>query len=157
MARLLCILLITNFGAVTAAETSYFSFAEGFTPGSGQVLEIGYRVYTAPMLTEIAASGVLVERLEVWPKEIYLKAGATFSLQHLQITAFGADGNIQEHVPLTLLFEGPAELLDFEDFITYGDDIRAARSGQAKIRITSVLPSSSGGLARESILLVVRP
>ncbi len=149
-------LLITDFGAVTAAETSYFSFAEGFTPGHGQVLEIGYRVYTAPMLTEIAATGVLVERLEIWPEEIYIRAGATFSLQHMQITAFGPDGNIQEHVPLSLLLEGPAELLDFEGFITYGDDIRAAGPGQARIWITSLLPSSSGKYARKSILLVVR-
>ena len=94
MARLLCILLIADFGVVAAAETSYFSFAEGFTPCHGQVLEISYRVYTAPMLTEIAATGVLVERLEIWPKEIYQKAGATFSLQHLQIATFGPDGNI---------------------------------------------------------------
>ncbi len=156
MARLLCILLITNFGAVTAAETSYFSFAEGFTPGHGQVLEIGYRVYTAPMLTEIAASGVLVERLEIWPKEIYPKAGATFSLQHLQITAFGPDGNIQEHVPLTLDLEGPAELLDFKDFMVFGDEIRAVKPGQAKIWITSILPTSGGEPARESILVAVR-
>lgn len=156
MARLLCILLITDFGAVTAAETSYFSFAEGFTPGHGQVLEIGYRVYTAPMLTEIAASGVLVERLEIWPAAIHIMAGATFSLQHMQITAFGPDGNIEEHVPLSLLLEGPAKLLDFEDFITYGDEIRATGPGQAKIWITSLLPSSSGKYARKSILLVVR-
>jgi hypothetical protein len=156
MARLLCISLLTSLGVAAAAETSYFSFAEAFTTGHGQVLEIGYRVYTAPMLTEIAATGVLVERLEIWPAEIYIKAGATFSLQHMQITAFGPDGNIQEHVPLSLLLEGPAELLDFEGFITYGDDIRATGPGQAKIWITSLLPSSSGKYARKSILLVVR-
>jgi hypothetical protein len=156
MNRLLCISLLATLGAVAAAETSYFSFAEAFTPRHGQVLEISYRVYTAPMLTEILASGVLVERLEIWPAEIHVMAGATFSLQHLQITAFGPDGDIQEHVPLTLNLEGPAELLDFEDFITYGDDIRATRRGQAKIWITSVVPSSKGEYARESILLVVR-
>jgi hypothetical protein len=109
------------------------------------------------MLTEILASGVLVERLEIWPAEIRLKSGATFSLQHLQIAAFGPDGTIQEHVPLTLDLEGPAELLDFEDFITFGNDIRAVQSGHAKIWITSVVPSSSGEHARESILLVVTP
>jgi hypothetical protein len=157
MARLLFILSFTSLGTAIAAETSYFSFAEGFTPRNGQVLEVGYRAYTAPILTDILASGELVERLEVWPAELYLKAGATLPLQHLRISAFGPDGNIQEHVPLTFLFEGPAELLDFEDFITYGDDIRATWSGRAKIWITSVLPSSSGEHARESILLVVRP
>jgi hypothetical protein len=155
MTRLLCISLLTSFGAVTAAETSWFSFAEAFTPRHGQVLEVGYRVYTAPMLTEILDSGVLVERLEVWPAEIRLQAGATFSLHHFQITAFGPDGDIQEHVPLSLDLEGPGDLLDFEDFITFGNDIRATRPGQARIWITSVVPSESGEYARESILLVV--
>jgi hypothetical protein len=156
MTRFLCIALLTSRVAVTAAETSWFSFAEAFTPGQGRALEISYRVYTAPMLTEILATRVLVERLEIWPAEIHVRAGATFSLQHLQINAIGPDGNIQDRVPLTLDLEGPAELLDFEDFITFGYDIRAARPGQAKIRITSVVPSASGEHARESILLVVR-
>ena len=156
MTRLLCIALLTSLGIATAAEMAWFSFAEAFTPGHGQALELSYRVYTAPMLTEIQASGVLVERLEIWPAEIHLKAGATFSLQHLQITAFGPDGNIQEHVPLTLDLEGPGELLDFEDFITFGNDIRATRPGQAKIWITSLVPSTSGEYARGSILLVIR-
>ena len=157
MIAFLQILLLSSLGVLTTAETSYFSFAEAFTPRHGEVLEVGYRVHTAPMLTEILASGVFVERLKIWPAEIYVKAGATFSLKHLQITAFGPDGNIQEHVPLTLDLEGPAELLDFEDFITFGDEIRASRSGQAKIWITSGAPSTNGEHARESILLVVRP
>ena len=157
MVRIPCIALIASFSIVTAADTSYFSFAEAFTPGYGQALEVGYRVYTAPMLTEIQASGIVVERLEIWPTEIHIKAGATFSLQYLQITAFGPDGNVQERVPLALDLEGPAELFDFEDFITFGTDIRAVRSGQAKIRITSLMPSSDGQHARGSILLVVSP
>ena len=156
MTRFLCISLITSLGAVGAAEKSWFSFAEAFTAGHGRALEISYRVFTAPMLTEILATGVLVERLEIWPAEIHLKTGATFSLNNLQIAAFGPDGNIHEHVPLTLDLEGPADLLDFEDFIAFGTDIRAARPGQANIRITSVVSSSNGDYARESILLVVR-
>lgn len=155
MTRFLCMALLTSFGVANATETSWFSFAEAFTSQHGQVLEIGYRVYTAPMLTEIQASGVRVERLEIWPAEIHLKMGATFSLQQLQITAFGPDGDIQEHVPLTLDLEGPGDLLDFEDFITFGNDIRATRPGQARIWITSVIPSQSGDHARESILLLV--
>jgi hypothetical protein len=155
MTRILCIALLASSAAVTAAETSWFSFAEAFTPRHGQVLEVAYRVYTAPMLTDILDSGVLVERLEIWPAEIHVGTGATFSLQHLQITAFGPDGDIQEHVPLTLDLEGPADLLDFEDFISFGHDIRATRPGQAKIWITSLVPSQSGEHARESILLTV--
>ena len=64
MTRLLCFALITSLGVVAAAEAAWFSFAEAFTPHHGQVLEVGYRVYTAPMLTEIQESGILVERLE---------------------------------------------------------------------------------------------
>ena len=77
------------------------------------------------------------------------------SLKDLQITAFGPDGNIQERAPLSLDLQGPADLLEFEDFITYGNDIRAIRAGQAKIWMTSVMPSSTGDHAQASINLVV--
>ncbi len=155
MARLLCILSITALGSVVAAETPYFRIAEAFTPSHGQELEVSYRIYTTPILSEMQASGVLVERLEISPSEIRLEVGETYSLHQLRITAFGPDGNIQKHVPLTLDLEGPAELLDFEDFKVSGDEIRAAQSGQAKIWITSVVPSLSGENARQSILVVV--
>jgi len=62
---------------------------------------------------------------------------------------------IQKPVPLTLDLEGPAELLDFEDFKVSGDELRAAQSGQAKSWITSDVPSLSGESARQSILVVV--
>jgi hypothetical protein len=93
MVRILCFALFTNLGIAAAAETAYFSFAEAFTAGDGQALEVSYRVYTAPMLTELQASGLLVERLEIWPTKIHLKAGTSLSLRDLQITAFGPDGN----------------------------------------------------------------
>lgn len=156
MARILYFALLASLGIAAAAETAYFSFAEAFTAGDGQALEVSYRVYTAPMLSDIKASGVLVERLDVWPTEIILASGTTLPLQHLQITAFGPDGNIQERAPLTLNLQGPADLFDFEDFIAYGTGIHAVRSGQAKIWITSVMPSSTGEYAKESIQLVVR-
>ncbi len=155
MVRLLCILSITALGGVIAAETPYFRIAEAFTSSHGQQLEVSYRVHTAPILFEILASGVLVERLEISPAEIRLEVGETLSLQQLRMTAFGPDGNIQEHVPLTLDLEGPAELLDFEEFKVYGDEIRAAQSGQAKIWITSGVLSLSGENIRQSILVVV--
>lgn len=156
MARILFVALIASLGAAAGVETKRFNFAEAFTSGAGQALQIGYRVFTAPMLTDISASGILVERLEVWPEEIRVKGGASFSLQHLQITAFGPDGNVAERVPLTLDLEGPAELLEFEEFITYGHDIRATRSGVATIWVTSVLPATGGEYASGSIRLVVR-
>lgn len=156
MVRILCFALFAIPGIAATAETAHFSFAEAFTAGDGQALEVSYRVYTAPMLTELQASGILVERLETWPAEIHLKVGATLSLRDLQITAFGPDGNIQERAPLTLNLQGPAELFDFEDFITYGNDILAVRAGQAKIWIKSVMPSSTGDYAEASIELVVR-
>ena len=155
MVRLLCLLSITALGGVNAAETSYFRIAEAFTPRHGEELEVSYRIYTAPILYEILAGGVLVERLEISPLEIRLKVGETFSLQQIRITAFGPDGNIREYVPLTLDLEGPAEMLDFEDFMVFGDEIHAAQSGQAKIWITSVVPSSGGEVASQSILVVV--
>ncbi len=155
MARLLCILSITALGCVIAAETPYFRIAEAFTPSHGQELDVSYRVHTAPILSEILASGVFVERLEISPAEIRVGVGETFSLQQLRITAFGSDGNIQVHVPLMLDLEGPVEMLDFEAFKVSGDEIRAAQSGQAKIWITSAVPSLSGENIKRSILVVV--
>jgi hypothetical protein len=155
MARLLCIVSLAAIGCVVAAEAPYFSFGEAFTPSDGQELEVGYRAYTAPTLSEILASGVRVERLEVSPLEIRLEVGETYSLRQLRITAFGPDGNIQEHIPLTLDLEGPGELLDFEDFRVYGDEIRAAQPGQAMIWVTSVVPSLNGENIKQSIVVVV--
>ncbi len=155
MARLLSILSLIVLNGAIAAENSYFTIAEAFTRGHGQEFEVSYRVYTAPMLTEILARGMVVERLEISPVEIRVEAGETFSLKQLRITAFGPNGNIQERVPLSFDLEGPAEMLDFEDFIVYGDEIRAAQAGQAKIWITSNVPSSSGENVKLSILVVV--
>ncbi len=155
MVRLLSILSVIVLNGAIAAESSYFTIAEAFTPGSGQEFEVDYRVYTAPMLTEILARGMVVERLEISLAEIRVEVGETFSLKQLRITAFGPNGNIQERVPLSFDLEGPAEMLDFEDFIVYGDEIRAAQAGQAKIWITSIVPSSSGKNVRQSISIVV--
>jgi len=155
MVRLLSILSVIVLNGAIAAESAYSTIAEAFTSGSGQDFEVGYRVYTAPMLTEILARGMMVERLEIMPAEIRVEVGETFSLKQLRITAFGPNGNIQEHVPLSIGLEGPAEMLDFEDFIVYGDEIRAAQAGQAKIWITSIVPSSSGENVRQSISIVV--
>ncbi len=155
MVRLLSILSVIVLNGAIAAESAYSTIAEAFTSGSGQDFEVGYRVYTAPMLTEILARGMVVERLEILPAEIRVEVGETFSLKQLRITAFGPNGNIQEHIPLSIDLEGPAEMLDFEEFIVYGDGIRAAQSGQAKIWITSIVPSSSGENVRQSISIVV--
>jgi len=155
MVKFLSILSVIVLNGAIAAESAYSTIAEAFTPGSGQDFEVGYRVYTAPMLTEILARGMVVERLEILPAEIRVEVGETFSLKQLRITAFGPNGNIQERVPLSIDLEGPAEMLDFEEFIVYGDGIRAAQAGQAKIWITSIVPSSSGENVRQSISIVV--
>lgn len=155
MVRLLSILSVIVLNGAIAAESAYSTIAEAFTAGSGQDFEIGYRVYTAPMLTEILARGMVVDRLEILPAEIRVEVGETFSLKQLRITAFGPNGNIQEHVPLSIGLEGSAEMLDFEEFIVYGDEIRAAQAGQAKIWITSIVPSWSGENVRQSISIVV--
>jgi len=155
MVKFLSILSVIVLNGAIAAESSYFTIAEAFTPGSRQEFEVGYRVYTVPMLTEILARGMVVERLEISLAKIRVEVGETFSLKQLRITAFGPNGNIQEHIPLSIDLEGPAEMLDFEEFIVYGDGIRAAQSGQAKIWITSIVPSSSGENVRQSISIVV--
>ncbi len=94
MTRVLCILLFIATGSTLAAETSYFSLAEAFSGGVQQAPEVSYRVYTAPMLSDIAATGMRVERLEVLPQEIHLHVGGMWSLGDLRLTAFGPDGRV---------------------------------------------------------------
>ena len=155
MTRVLCIVFLVATGSALAAERSYFSFAEAFSRGVGQKTEVSYRVYTAPMLNDIAATGMRVEYLDVSPHEIQLRVGDTYSLGELSLTAFGPEGNVQERAPLTLDFEGPADMLDVRDFMTYGTGIRAVRPGRATIWITSLMPSSGGEYIKESIVLVI--
>ncbi len=138
------------------AQTGYSSFGEAFSLREGQDrLDVGSRQHTAPSLTEFMERGVLVDWLEVYPIEIRIAVGEAYSLDQLLVTAYSPDGEIEEHVPLTLDLEGPPSLLDFERWRVYGDWVIGARAGIGTIWVTSLAPSSNGERIQQPILLVV--
>ncbi len=100
------------------AQAGYYStFGEAISLREGQeLLDVGSRQHTAPSLTEFAERGVLVDWLEVSPTDIRIAVGGTYSLNQLRVTAYGPDGDIQEHVPLSLDLEGPPGLLNFDSW-----------------------------------------
>ena len=139
------------------AQAGYYStFGEAFSLREGQeLLDVGSRQHTAPSLTEFAERSVLVDWLEVSPTDIRIAVGDTYSLDQLRVTAYGADGDIQEHVPLSLDLEGPPGLLDFERWRVHGDTVLGAKAGIGTIWVTSLASSSNGEQIRQPILLVV--
>jgi hypothetical protein len=148
--------ILFSITALLMAQAGYSSFGEAFSLREGQErLDVGSRQHTAPSLTEIQDSGVLVDWLEVFPTEIRVAVGETYSLNQFRVTAYGPDGVIQEHVPLSLDLEGPPGLLDFERWRVHGDTVLGAIVGIGTIWVTSLAPSSSGEQIKQPILLVV--
>ncbi len=138
------------------AQSGYSSFGEAFSLREGQErFEVSSRLHTAPSLTEFGESGVLVDWLEVYPTEIRIAVGEAYSLDHLRVTAYSPDGDIQEHVPLSLDLEGPPGLLNFERWRVYGDWVLGATAGIGTIWIASLARSSHGEQIKQPILLVV--
>ncbi len=139
------------------AQAGYYStFGEAFSLRDGQErLDVGSRQHTAPSLTEFTERGVLVDWLEVSPTDIRIAVGDTYSLDQLRVTAYGPDGDIQEHVPLSLDLEGPPGLLDFERWRAHGDTVLGATAGIGTIWVTSLASSSNGEQIKQPILLVV--
>ena len=76
-------------------------------------------------------------------------------MDQLRVTAYSPDGEIEEHVPLTLDLEGRPGLLDFERWRVYGDRVLGATAGIGTIWVTSLARSSSGEQIKQPILLVV--
>ncbi len=156
MRRALFIILVGVTGSVMAQAGYYSTFGEAFSLREGQErLDVGSRQHTAPSLTEFMERGVLVDWLEVYPQEIRIAVGEAYSLAELRVTAFGPDGDIQEHVPLSLDLEGPPGLLDFTFWNAYGDWILGATAGIGTIWVTSLARSSNGEQIKQPILLVV--
>ena len=156
MRRALFIILVGLTGLAMAQAGYYSSFGEAFSLREGQErLDVGSRQHTAPSLTEFVESGVLVDWLEVYPTEIRIAVGEAYALNQLRVTAFSPDGEIQEHVPLTLGLEGPPGLLNFDRWRVYGDRIFGATAGIGTIWVTSLARSSNDAQIKQPILLVV--
>ena len=156
MRRALFYILAVVTGSVMAQAGYYSTFGEAFSLREVQeLLDVGSRQHTAPSLTEFAERGVLVDWLEVSPTDIRIAVGDNYSLNQLRVTAYGPDGDIQEHVPLSLDLEGPPGLLDFERWRVHGDTVLGAIAGIGTIWVTSLASSSNGEQIKQPILLVV--
>jgi len=148
--------LLAGVAAVSAAQMNFYSFGEAFSLRVDEdSLQVSVRLHTAPSLTEFLATGVLVDRIEIQPLELRVAVGEYFSPSDFRVSTFGPEGAIAEHIPLTLVLEGPSDLLDFETWRIYGEEIRGASAGIGRIWVRSIAPSSSGTNAAQSILVVV--
>jgi hypothetical protein len=142
--------------SVSAFAQSYSTFGEGFSLSEGENrLQVSSRMHTAPSLHEFLQTDILVDWLEVYPIEIRFAAGETYSLSQLRVTAYGPDGSIKEHIPLTFNLEGPSELLDFEDWRVHGETILGVSPGTATIWVESLANSSTGARVALPIRLTV--
>ena len=151
----LFVMLFSITGSVMA-QLGYSSFGEAFSLRVGQEsLEVSYRQHTAPSLTEFAGKRVLVDWVDVYPTEIRIAVGESYSLSQLQVTTFSPDGGIAKHVPLSLDLEGPPDLLDFEAWRIESDSVVGATAGTGTIWVVSHAPSSTGEYLKQPVLLVV--
>jgi len=142
--------------SISAIAQSFSSFGEGFSLSQGEErLQVSSRMHTAPSLNEFLQIGILVDWLEIYPTEIRFSVGETYSLSQLQVTAYGPDGSIKEHIPLTFTLEGPNDLIDFEEWRVHGETIRGASPGTATIWVDSVASSSTGVKVTHPIRLTV--
>ena len=140
-----------------ASTIGWSSFGEGFSStADGKTIEISHRMHTAPSLTELGNSGLIVAALEITPRDIRVSVGEPLRLDQLQIHARDDQGRIVPRAPLSFLLQGPPGLVDFEAFVTYGEDIVAIAEGQATIWIDSLLPTSTGKQLRERVTLIIQ-
>ena len=139
------------------AEAGYYGLGEAVSLRRDQSsLEVGYRQHTAPSLTEFARSGVRVDWLEVQPTQIDLSVGEAYSLGQLRVMTYAPDGSVAEHVPLSLDFEGPPDLLELESWKEGSDEIIAATAGAGTIWVVSLALSSTDEHVRQPIGVIVR-
>jgi hypothetical protein len=139
-----------------ASAIGWSSFGEGFSStADGKTIEISHRMHTAPSLTELGNSGLIVATLEITPRDIRVTVGEPLRLGQLQIRAIDDHGRVVPRAPLSFHIQGPPALLDFEAFVTYGEDIVAIAEGEATIWIDSLLPTTTGQQLRERVTLTI--
>jgi len=141
---------------VATLVSSWSGFGEGFSsPADGAPVKVSLRAHTAPSLTEWMKSGLIVDRLEVTPRVLQIRAGEPLYLGHLQVFALDPSGQVVESIPLTFNLEGSDAIFDFEGYRTHSTEILTTGPGQATIWVESLLPTTSGERLRESIELTV--
>ena len=154
--RTLLLFVSLAITSAASAQVGYSTLGEAFSLREGQPrLEVGYRAHTAPSLTEFGEKGVVVDRMEVSPMEIRIAVGEAYDARQLKVWTYGPGGDVEGHVPLTLVMAGPSDLIDWDFWRTYGPDLIGKRVGWATIWVVSLAPTSSGEYLRQPILLVV--
>ncbi len=142
---------------VATLVSSWSGFGEGFSsPADGAPVKVSLRAHTAPSLTEWNNSGLVVDRLEVTPRVLQIRAGEPLYLGYLQVFALDPSGQVVESIPLTFNLEGSDAIFDFEGYRTHSTEILTTGPGQATIWVESLLPTTSGERLREPIELTVR-
>lgn len=140
-----------------ASAIRWSSFGEGFSSSAdGKTIKISYRMHTAPSLTVLNNSGLIVDALEITPVEIRVSVGEPLRLDQLQIRAIDDHGRVVPEAPLSFQLQGPAALVDYEAFVTYGENIVAIAPGQATIWVDSLLPTTTRRQLRERVALIVQ-
>jgi len=142
---------------VVTAVSSWTGFGEGFSsPADGAPVKVSLRAHTAPSLTEWGNRGLVINRLEVTPRVLELRAGDPLYFGHLQVFALDPSGQVVECIPLIFSLEGSDAIFDFEGYRTHGTEILTIGPGRATIWVESLLPTASGERLREPIELTVR-
>ena len=116
----------------------------------------GTRANTFPQ--EPFSVGQGIEWLELDPLIIRLAVGDTYDLRQINIIAHGQAGLILTGVPLNVGMEGRLDLLTLDNINTQDDlivELRAAKTGLARLWIQSAAPNSDGERPRQSIVLLI--
>ena len=102
-----------------------------------------------------AAIGLRVNRIEIEPVAITLETGEVYSLRELRIRAFGTEGVLVEHAPLTIELEAPENVIGLALFAIDGHSIRAIQPGIARLWVTSLIPTRRGDTFSLPVVLIV--
>ena len=134
-------------------EKIFITFAEGMTVGpNDKGIQTGYRMWTVPDLKEMR-NKIKVKSLEVCPEKIELDVGEMYSLKNLRVIARDANGQIVEHVPISLSYsqwvscyddcdqgweEVEPKIIVIENSNETADLIRGLRQGKIELRLQSL-------------------
>ena len=131
-----CIILLILFaGCVYGQETPQFGSAgEGYSAANqGSSIELGWRMFTAPMGAELCRSKDEKMTLNSAAPIIRLVSGDVFSLKDLNVDALDGHGNFLSRVPITVGI--PAVEVNSLDYRPYDLTLTARKPGRLLIEI----------------------
>jgi hypothetical protein len=130
-----CILLILFAGCIFGQEKPQFGSAgEGYSAtNQGSSIELGWRMFTAPMGAELCRSKDEKMTLDSSVPIIRLASGDVFSLKDLNVNALDGHGNFLARVQITVGI--PAVEDGFLDYRPYDLTLTARKPGRLPIEI----------------------